>query len=354
MRAELGDARQPLGEQSLVEMAQMQMHVILVGPGAAALADLDGDGARDHVARGQVLGVRRVALHEALAFGIGEEAAFAARALGDQHARAIDAGRMELHELHVLERQAGAEHHGVAVAGADMRRGAGEIGAAIAAGGEDHLVRAEAVQRAVLHGERDHAAAATLIVHDQVDGEILDEELGRMAERLAVHGVQHGVAGAVGGGAGAQGRPLAVVHRHAAEGALQDLAVVVAREGHAPMLELVDGFRRALAEIFDGVLIAEPVRPLHRVIHVPAPIVRAHIAERRGDAALRRNGMRAGGEHLGDAGGAQASFARADHGAQARAAGADHHHVVGVVDDWIGAAVDVRCLIWRCVLRHID
>ena len=118
---------------------------------------------------------------------------------------------------------------------------------------------AKAVQRAVLHGERHHAAAAPLIVHDQIDGEIFDEELGRMAQRLAVHGVQHGMPGAVGGGAGAQGRPLAEIGGHAAEGALQDLAVIVAREGHAPMLELVDGFRRALAEIFDGVLVAEPV-----------------------------------------------------------------------------------------------
>ena len=105
----LGDAGQPLGEQILVEMAEMEMHVILVGAGAAAFADLDGDGARDHVARGEILGVRRIALHEALAFGIGEEAAFAARAFGDQHAGAVDAGRVELHELHVLERQPGAQ-----------------------------------------------------------------------------------------------------------------------------------------------------------------------------------------------------------------------------------------------------
>ena len=213
---------------------------------------------------------------------------------------------MELHELHVLERQAGAQHHGVAVAGADMRRGAGEIGAAIAAGGEDHLMCAEAVQGAILHGQRDHAAATALVVHDQVDGEIFDEELGRVAQRLAVHGVQHGVASAVGGGASALGRPLAEIHGHATEGALQNLAVIGAREGHAPMLELVDGLWRVAAEKLDGVLVAQPIAALHRVVHVPAPIVGAHIAERRGDAALRGDGVRAGGEHLGDAGGAQA------------------------------------------------
>ena len=41
------------------------------------------------------------------------------------------------------------------------------------------------MQRAVVELERDDAAAAAFVVHDQVDGEILDEELGRMAQRLA-------------------------------------------------------------------------------------------------------------------------------------------------------------------------
>ena len=348
----IGDAGQPLGQHVGIEMVQMQMDVVLVGADAAALPDLDGDGAGDDVARGEILGVGRVALHEVLAFGIAQEAAFAARAFGDQHARAIDAGRVELHELHVLQREPGAQHHGVAVAGADMRGGAGEIGAAIAAGGEDHLVRAEAVQRAVGHRQRHDAAAAALVVHDQVDGEIFDEELGGVAERLAIHGVQHGVAGAVGRGAGAQSVALAELGGHAAEGALQDLAVVGAREGHAPMLELVDGLRRVAAEIFDGVLVAEPVRALDRVVHVPAPVVGAHIAERRGDAALGGDRVRAGGEHLGDAGGAQARLAAADHGAQACAAGADHHDIVSVVFNRIGAAVDHGSAFGHRVLWH--
>ena len=70
--------------------------------------------------------LRRIALHEALAAGVGQIAAFAAHAFGDQDARAVDAGRMELHELHVLQRQARAQHHGVAVARAGVRAGAGE------------------------------------------------------------------------------------------------------------------------------------------------------------------------------------------------------------------------------------
>ena len=174
------------------------------------------------------------------------------------------------------------------------------------------------------------------------------------AQRLAVHGVQHGVAGAVGGRAGALRGALAVMRGHAAERALIDLAVfLAARERQAPVLQFVHGGRRVAAHVFDRVLVAEPVGALDGVVHVPAPVVLAHVAERGRDAALRRDGVRAGREHLGDAGGAQAGFGAADHGAQARAAGADHHHVVGVILDRIGAAVHRgrrrRCL---AVGRH--
>jgi hypothetical protein len=134
---------------------------------------------------------------------------------------------MELHELHILQRQTRAQHHGVAVAGADVGRRAGEIRASIAAGGEDGHLGAEAVDRAVVERDRDHAAAAAFF-HDQIDGEILDVELGRVPQRLAVHRVQHSVAGAVGGGAGALRGAFAEMRGHAAERALVDLAVFLA------------------------------------------------------------------------------------------------------------------------------
>ena len=100
---------------------KMQVNVILVRTDAAPFANFDRHRAAYDVARGKIFRVRRIALHEPLAVRVGEIAAFAAHALGDQHARAVDAGRMELHELHVLQRQARAQHHRVAVAGAGMR-----------------------------------------------------------------------------------------------------------------------------------------------------------------------------------------------------------------------------------------
>jgi hypothetical protein len=87
---------------------------------------------------------------------------------------------VELDELHVLERQARAKHHRIAVAGAGVRRSRREIGASIAAGREHHRLGAEAVDRAVLHAERDHAPALAAF-HDEVDREIFDEEVGVVA-----------------------------------------------------------------------------------------------------------------------------------------------------------------------------
>ena len=328
------DARQPLVQDGRVEVIEVQVDVVLVRADAATFADLDGHGAADHVARGQVLHGRRIALHEALALGVGQVSALAAGALGDQAAGAVDAGRVELDELHVLQRQAGAQHHGVAVAGAGVGRGGAEIGAAVTAGGQDHQLGAEAVHRAVVELQRRHAGAGA-VLHDQVQREIFDEELDLAAHRLAVEGVQDGVAGAVGGGAGALHRALAEIAGHAAEGPLIDAAVLGAAERHAPVLKLVDGLGRLAHQIFDGVLVAQPVRPLDGVVHVPAPVVLGHVAQRGVDAALRRDRVRARREELRDARGLEAGLGAAHGGAEARAARTDHDGVVVVVDDLV-------------------
>ena len=84
------------------------------------------------------------------------------------------------------------------------------------------------MDRAVVHIERHHAAAAALIIHDQVDSEIFDIKLGRVTQRLPVHCVQHRVAGAVGGGARALRGALAVMRGHPAERALVNFSIFLA------------------------------------------------------------------------------------------------------------------------------
>ncbi len=120
--------------------------------------------------------------------------------------------------------------------------------------------------------------------------------------------MQDRVTGAVSSCTSALCLTLTVIRRHAAEGTLIDLAFFCAGERHAPMFQLVNGFRRVAAEIFDTVLVTEPVGAFHRIIHMPAPIIRPHIAERCRNAALRCNRVRARGENFRDTGGTQASL----------------------------------------------
>ena len=64
---ELGDVRELRLDLLLGQVREVEVHVVLVRAGAAALADLEDHRAGDHVARGEVLDGGGVALHEALA-----------------------------------------------------------------------------------------------------------------------------------------------------------------------------------------------------------------------------------------------------------------------------------------------
>jgi hypothetical protein len=165
------------------------------------------------------------------------------------------------------------------------------------------------------------------------------KKLASCFKRLLIEGVQHGMAGAIRRGAGALRNALAEVRGHAAERPLINPPILGARERHAVMFELDDRGRRLLAHELDGVLIAQPIRALDRVVHVPAPVIGAHVAERRGDPALRRDRVAARGKHLGQAGGRQTRLGQTKRRAQSRPAGADHHHIVAVIDEFVVAHI---------------
>ncbi len=319
--------RQALQDHVGAEVVELQQHVVLLRSAAPAFLDLLVHRPRDDVARRQVLGVRRVALHEALAVAVEQDAALAAHALGDQHAGAGDAGRVELPELHVLQRDPGARGHAEPVAGVDEGVGRGREDASGAAGGEQRRLRLQDHHRAGFHLQRDHAQHVASGVAHEVERHPLDEELRARAHVALVERVQERVAGAVGGRAGALHRLLAEVRHVPAERALVDRPVGVAVERHAEMLELVDHLGGGLAHVLDGVLVAEPVRALDRVVHVPQPAVLAHVAERRADAALRRHRVRTGGKDLRQNGDREPRLGELQRGPHAGAAGADDQRI---------------------------
>ena len=260
---------------------------------------------------------------------------------------------MELNELQILQRKAGTQHHAAAVTCAGVRRGCREIGTTIAAGGQNDRLSAEAVDRPVFHAHSDDATAFRTIgavFHDEIEREIFDVEVRVILQALLVERVEHGVAGAVSSRTGALHRgAFAHILHVAAERTLVDRAIVVAAERHACVLQLINSGRRFTHHIFDRVLIPQPVRPLHGVVHVPGPVIGRVVAEAGCDAALRCNRVAARREDLGDAGRLQTGFRRAHRRTQARAARADNDNVIGVINDLVGfghqLGVPVRAIL---------
>jgi len=179
-----------------------------------------------------------------------------------------------------------------------------------------------------------HAADLAFRILDQVEREILDEEFSLVTKRLLIERMQDRMAGPVGGSAGPLcGRPFAVFGGHAAERALIDPAILGTRERYAVMFELDHRRHRLAAHIFDSVLVAQPVSALDGVVEMPAPVVLAHVAERRRDPALGGYRVAPRGKNLCDAGCLEPLERQPEGGPQPCAARADYNHVIGVVDD---------------------
>ena len=177
------------------------------------------------------------------------------------------------------------------------------------------------------HLQRGDAEHVAVDVADQVERHPFDEELGARPHVALVERVQHRVAGAIRGRARALYRFLAEIRRVSAERSLIDRTVGIAVERHAVVLEFVDDLGRHAAHVFDRVLVAEPVGTLDRVVHVPEPVVLAHVAERRADAALRRDGVRACRKHLREHRDREAGFGKLQRRAHAGTTGADDDRI---------------------------
>ena len=314
---ELARAGEPLDDPLRAQVAQVEHHRAV---DAAPRLDLRRLRAGDDVARGQLHRVRGVPLHEALALGVDQVRTLAAAALGDQDPGRVERRRVELHELHVLQRQAEPQRHRHPVAGAGVRVRRRAVEAAGAARGEDHRLPAEELQAAVQEVPADDALAAAVVL-DQAPREPLVVDLDVALHELLVEHLDQDVAGDVRRVDRARGAG-------GAERALRELPVLAAREERAPVLELVDVARRLAREDLDRVLVAEVVGALDGVEGVRLRIVVARVPERRVDAALGRAGVAARRVELRDHGDVRARVVRLDRGAHTGAAGADDQDVV--------------------------
>ena len=332
---EVGDVGQLLLDDLATEVAHVEVEVVLAAD-AAPGPDLLVHRPTDHVARGQLHQLGRVALHEALAQVVEERAALAAGRLGEQDADAHDPGRVELEELHVLERDAVAVAQGHAVAGQAVGVGRDPEHPPEAAGGEQDRLGPEGVELpvgdAVGHDPGGSPALRGLAaLEEQIHDLVLVEELDAVLDALLVERLQDHVAGSIGREAGPPDGRLAVVAGVAAELALVDLAVRRAVERQAHVLELDDRLDRLAGEHLGGVLVDQVVAALDGVEHVPLPVVLLEVAESGADTALGGAGVGAGGIQLRQDGGVDAFAGQLESGPQAGAAGADDDRIERVV-----------------------
>ncbi|SVM36094.1 Uncharacterised protein [Klebsiella pneumoniae] len=142
---------------------------------------------------------------------------------------------------------------------------------------------------------------------------------------LLIKGVQQGVTGTVSRRSGTCRLLAAEVFRLAAERTLINRAIFETGERQPHMVQLQNRFRAGFTHIFDGVLIANVVRPLNGVVHMPFPVIFMGITERDGDTALRGNGMGTGRENFGEQRTGLAALGNLQRRAHTCATGTDHN-----------------------------
>ena len=270
-----------------------------------------------------------------------QDPALPAHGLGQEKAEAVHAGRMELVELHVLQRQATPVGDGHPVAGQGVGVGGDLVDHPVPASREQNGRREERGQLAggQLDGQHSAHPAGRPVGHEQVEDLVLVEEGDLAADALLVEGLQDGVPGPVGGIAGATNRCLAVVPRVAAEAPLVDEPLRSAVEGQAQVLEVADGLHRIPAHDLRRVLVDEIVPALDRVPPVPLPVVLLGVAQRGAHPTLGCPGVGSGGVQLGNDPDppALAEAAPQLEGGVQPGSPRPNHHRVEEVDPWRGA-----------------
>ena len=348
---ELGDVGEFGLENLSAQVRAVQEDVVTVGSRAAAFGDFLLHAAADDVAGGEVLDGGCVAFHEALTARVAQDRAFAAGALGQQDAETGKPGRVELEELHVLQRQALAPHDSDTITGEGVRVGGRLVDLAEPARGEDHGLGLEDVQLSgcqfVGHDARDLGVAVGIVHRDEVEDVELVEEVDAELDAVLEQRLQDHVAGAVSGVAGATHGALAVVGGVAAEASLVDLSLGRPVEGQTHVLEVDDRVDRLFRQDLSGILVDEVVATLDGVEGVPLPGVFLDVRQGSCHAALGRARVRPGGVELGDHRGLRAG-ACLDGRAHPGAAGADDHDVElvvvdAVLDDAFGALSSHGC-----------
>jgi len=343
-RGGLGDTWETLVENLWWQVRKLEVDVVLVWANTTSITNLHSHASADNITRCKILGGRCVSLHESLTLAVEEVATLTTRTLGDQASSSVDTGRVELDEFEILVGETGTGDHGHSISGTGVCGCAGEVGATVSTGGKNGVVGAEAVESTIFLVVGNDTLALT-ILHDEVNGEELDEVVCVVSEGLSVKSVEQCVAGSVGGGTAAVClTSLAKFLGLSTESTLVDLAVVGSGEWTSVVLQLVDGSRRLTGHVVDGVLVTQPVGTLDGIVHVPSPVVVVHVSERGVDATLGGDGVGSCGKQLGDTGRVEARLGQSKGCSQTSSSCTDDEGIVFVVNDGVFAGDGAGCV----------
>ena len=146
------------------------------------------------------------------------------------------------------------------------------------------------------HGRNTNHIA--VFITNQILRRPFHKELRIGTDVLLIQSMQHCMTGTVGNRASTFYRALAMFGSMAAERTLINFAAFDAVKRHTHVLQLNHCFRRGATHKLNRILVAQPVGTFHGIVHMPVPTVLLHIAQRGGNTALRRYGMRTGREHF--------------------------------------------------------
>lgn len=78
----------------------------------------------------------------------------------------------------------------------------------------------------------------------------------------------------------------------------------------------------------NSILISEPIRTLHGIVHMPPPVVLVHVSKRGIDTTLGGDGVRTSGEKLRDTGSLEASLGQTERRPQTGTSGTDNNRII--------------------------
>ena len=117
---QLKNARQFCIQHFFTEMIELELDMISMLTAAPPFQYFQHHRSGNDIAPGEILGVRRIALHKSLAIFVDQIAAFTPAALRNQSPGAINSGRVKLPHFHVLHGITRAHSHADSVAGIDQ------------------------------------------------------------------------------------------------------------------------------------------------------------------------------------------------------------------------------------------